>query len=46
MSIKPSDLFRNNPKYTSYQFDENGTPTHDDKGQELKEKAVISFKKK
>lgn len=46
MSIKPSDLFRNDPQYAKYQFNENGTPTHDEKGQELKEKAVISFKKK
>ncbi|EGR33621.1 hypothetical protein IMG5_047670 [Ichthyophthirius multifiliis] len=46
MSVNPSDMFRNDIKYKNYQFNDKGIPTHDDKGQVLKDKAVQSFQKK
>lgn len=32
MSVNPADLFKGEPAYKTYAFDENGIPSHDEKG--------------
>ena len=39
-------MFKKDPQFANFAFDEEGIPTHDDKGVVLKAKAVVSFKKK
>ncbi|EAR89909.2 cysteinyl-tRNA synthetase protein (macronuclear) [Tetrahymena thermophila SB210] len=46
MSVNPAEMFKNDPNYSKYQFDERGIPSHDEKGTPLKEKAIQSFVKK
>lgn len=46
MSVNPAEMFKNDPAYEKYSFDESGLPSHDEKGQPLKEKAIASFRKK
>lgn len=46
MSVNPAEMFKNDPNYAKYKFDERGIPSHDDKENPLKEKAIQSFVKK
>lgn len=46
MSVNPADMFKNDPNYAGYDFDEKGIPSHDQKKQPLKDKAIQSFIKK
>lgn len=32
MSVNPADIFKNDPAYEKYAFDEKGIPSHDEKG--------------